>query len=51
MIPLFAAGTRAERTPVPWNPARPYAGMGWRTVSGRGHGAAWELDQHSVAGG
>ena len=50
MIPLFAAGTRAERTPVPWNPARRYAGMGWRTVSGRGRGAAWEVSQQGVVG-
>jgi 3',5'-cyclic AMP phosphodiesterase CpdA len=51
MIPLFPAGTRAERTTVPWNPARPYAGMGWRAVSARGRGTAWEVNQEGVVAG
>jgi 3',5'-cyclic AMP phosphodiesterase CpdA len=51
MIPLFPAGTRAERTPVPWNAARPYAGMGWRIVSARGQGSAWEVNPQGVVGG
>jgi 3',5'-cyclic AMP phosphodiesterase CpdA len=48
MIPLFPAGTRAERTMVPWDSKRPYAGMGWRTVSARGRGAAWEVNPQGV---
>ena len=43
MIPVLPAGTRPERTVVPWNAAAPYRGMGWRTVSARGNGAAWEV--------
>jgi 3',5'-cyclic AMP phosphodiesterase CpdA len=48
MIPLYPAGTRPERTMVPWDASRPYQGMGWRTVSARGHGSAWEMSQVGV---
>lgn len=50
MIPVFPAGTRPERTVVPWNPAAPYRGMGWRTVSARGKGTAWDVIEQPVAG-
>jgi 3',5'-cyclic AMP phosphodiesterase CpdA len=50
MIPLYPAGTRPERTMVPWNPAAPYRGMSWRTVSARGNGAAWDIGEQPVAG-
>lgn len=50
MLPLYPAGTRPERTMVPWDPARPYAGMGWRAISARGRGSAWEIKQESVTG-
>jgi 3',5'-cyclic AMP phosphodiesterase CpdA len=49
MIPLYPAGTRPERTMVPWSAAAPYKGMGFRSVSARGHGAAWEMKEESVA--
>jgi 3',5'-cyclic AMP phosphodiesterase CpdA len=48
MIPLFAAGTRTERTMIPWDASRPYQGMGWRTVSARGRGAGWEVTSEGV---
>lgn len=48
MIPLHPAGTRPDRTTVPWDPKRPYQGMGWRTVSARGRGSAWEIKQAAV---
>lgn len=51
MIPLLPAGTRAERTVVPWDAKEPYRGMGWRTVSARGQGAAWQVSQESVSRG
>jgi hypothetical protein len=35
---------------VPWNAAAPYRGMGWRTVSARGNGAAWEVIGQPVSG-
>jgi 3',5'-cyclic AMP phosphodiesterase CpdA len=50
MIPLLPAGTRADRTMVPWDAKRPYDGMGWRTVSARGKGSAWEIKQAPVTG-
>ena len=49
MIPLFPAGTRPDRTMVPWDASRPYQGMGWRTVSARGKGSAWEIQQPGVS--
>ena len=48
MIPLYPAGTRPERTMVPWDASRPYRGMGWRSVSARGRGSAWEISQEGV---
>jgi 3',5'-cyclic AMP phosphodiesterase CpdA len=30
---LPAPGSQANRTPLPWNPARPYAGLGFRDVA------------------
>jgi hypothetical protein len=50
MIPLYPAGTRADRTMIPWDAKRPYDGMGWRTVSARGKGSAWEIKQAPVTG-
>lgn len=51
MIPLYPAGTKPDRTMRPWDKAHPYAGMGWRTVSMRGRGAAWEMQEQPVVGG
>jgi 3',5'-cyclic AMP phosphodiesterase CpdA len=48
MIPLYPAGTRAERSARPWSAATPYAGMAWRTVSARGKGAAWDIQEQPV---
>ncbi len=48
MIPLPAAGTRPERTPVPWNASRPHAGMGWSAVAARSRGSAWDVREESV---
>ena len=32
MFPLPAPGTAPTRTPLPWNPAEPYKGLGFREV-------------------
>ncbi|MDR3437046.1 metallophosphoesterase [Telmatospirillum sp.] len=32
IFPLPAAGSTPKRTPVPWNPAEPYAGLGFRSI-------------------
>jgi hypothetical protein len=50
MIPVFPAGTRPERTVVPWDRAAPYRGMGWRAVTARGSGAAWDVIERPVTG-
>jgi 3',5'-cyclic AMP phosphodiesterase CpdA len=49
MIPLYAVGTRPERTMVPWDAAAPYRGMGFRTVSARARGSAWEMKEEPLA--
>ena len=46
---LYPAGTRPDRTMVPWNASKPYQGMGWRTVSARGKGSAWDIQQPGVS--
>lgn len=33
MFPLPVAGSQPQRQPVPWDPAQPYRGLGWRSVS------------------
>jgi hypothetical protein len=32
MFPLPAPGSQPSRQPVPWDPAQPYRGLGWREV-------------------
>jgi predicted phosphodiesterase len=49
MIPLYPAGTRPDRTMVPWNAATPYRGMGWLAVSALGKGAGWDINEVPVA--
>ena len=32
MFPLAPKGTVDKKTQSPWDPSRPYAGLGWRSV-------------------
>ncbi len=36
MFPLGPVGTVEKKTQTPWNPAKPYAGLGWRAVQAQG---------------
>lgn len=40
MFPLGPVGTVAQKTQTPWNSARPYRGLGWRTVQADASGVA-----------
>jgi hypothetical protein len=39
MFPLAPKDTTEKKTQTPWNPERPYAGLGWRTVRRNNNGA------------
>lgn len=42
MFPLPAPGAAPARTPLPWDPAHPYRGLGFRSVEA-------EVEQHRYA--
>ncbi|HEX7638688.1 MAG TPA: metallophosphoesterase, partial [Burkholderiaceae bacterium] len=48
IFPLPAPGSQPDRTPVRWDPARPFHGLGWREVARHGD-APFALAQHPVA--
>ena len=50
IFPLPAPGSPPRRTPVAWDAARPFRGLGWREVERHGDGAL-ALEQYDVAGG
>lgn len=50
MFPLPAAGSQPQRQPVPWDPARPYQGLGWREVQAGRPGGEFGIDEKPVAG-
>jgi 3',5'-cyclic AMP phosphodiesterase CpdA len=39
MFPLAPVGTAAQKTQVPWDPAQPFKGLGWRSVDLRANTA------------
>jgi 3',5'-cyclic AMP phosphodiesterase CpdA len=39
MFPLPAPGSVPKRVPVAWDPAHPFAGLGWREIEAEGQGA------------
>ena len=45
IFPLPQPGSQPKRTPLPWDPAQPYRGLGWREVSLRGSEAASLTEQ------
>lgn len=48
MFPLPVAGSQPKRTPVPWDAAQPYRGLGWRTVAARPAPQPFELAEQPV---
>ena len=49
MFPLSPAGTAPQKTQLPWDPARPYAGLGFRSIQASAAGAAPRLRELPVA--
>jgi hypothetical protein len=48
MFPLPAPGSQARRDPLPWDPAQPYRGLGFREVDAEKRGADFELTEYPV---
>ena len=51
MYPLPAPGSVAKKAPLPWNAAKPYDGLGFRTVQGNAHGAPYSLSEWPITDG
>ena len=51
VFPLPAPGSVPKRAPVAWDPARPFAGLGYRDISEAKQGMAIELTELGVDGG
>ena len=48
MFPLPAAGSQPKRTPLPWDPAQPYKGLGFRSVEAEPKKAAYAITELPV---
>ena len=49
IFPLPAPGSQEKRTPLPWDPAAPNKGLGWREVEAQA-GNDYKLAEFPVAG-
>ena len=50
MYPLPAPGSAPKRAPVPWDPAEPYKGLGYRGIKARFEKAEYEITEYPVKG-
>jgi 3',5'-cyclic AMP phosphodiesterase CpdA len=48
IFPLPAPGSQEKRTPLAWNPAAPYQGLGFREVEAEPRTARYEIIEHGV---
>jgi calcineurin-like phosphoesterase family protein len=48
MFPLPAPGSQPKRTPLPWDPAQPYKGLGFRSVDAELKEAAYQITEYPV---
>jgi len=48
IFPLPAPGTQPNRAPLPWDPAQPYKGLGFREIAAKAHDFA--LTERPVTG-
>jgi len=51
MFPLPAPGSAPKRAPVPWDPAEPYKGLGYRSVEARAEKAEYLLTEFPIKKG
>ena len=48
IFPLPVPGSQPKRTPLPWDPAQPYRGLGWREVGAEPGRAAYAIHEFPV---
>lgn len=48
IFPLPAPGSQEKRTPIPWDPALPYRGLGFREVDAAPRTASYEIKEFPV---
>lgn len=48
IFPLPVPGSQDKRTPIPWNPAAPYQGLGFREIEAENTGMHFELTEFPV---
>ena len=48
---LPAPGSQPSRTPMPWDPAQPNRGLGFREVEAEPHEAAYKIQEFGVTRG
>jgi hypothetical protein len=46
IFPLPAPGSQPKRAPIPWDPAAPFRGIGWRSVAAEPKQAAFNFQDH-----
>jgi hypothetical protein len=51
VFPLPAPGSQEKRTPLPWDPAAPEKGLGFREVDAEPTVAAYQITEFTVAKG
>jgi hypothetical protein len=48
IFPLPAPGSQEKRTPLPWNAAQPFSGLGWREIEAPAKSATYEIKEMPV---
>ncbi|HMK43138.1 MAG TPA: metallophosphoesterase [Dissulfurispiraceae bacterium] len=51
MLPLPAPGSVPKRVPIPWNPAEPYKGLGYRGVTAKAAKGEYLLTEYPIVKG
>ncbi|HUH84633.1 MAG TPA: metallophosphoesterase [Stellaceae bacterium] len=46
IFPLPVAGSQPKRTPIPWDAAQPFKGLGWRSVEAEVKEADYKVQEH-----
>lgn len=48
IFPMPAPGSAPDHKPLPWDPAQPYRGLGWREIEAEPRGARYELSERPI---
>jgi hypothetical protein len=49
IFPMPAPGSQPDHKPLPWDPAHPYRGLGWRDVEAELDAARFAIEEHPIA--